>query len=95
MLFNVALERVIQQTPPSHDAISFTNGLQLDRLAYADDADLLGEGFMGRDEQLGRFDSAGRRIGLEVAEPKTKAMKASRDGQEEDYIELASFLPKK
>ena len=92
MLFNVALEWVVQQTPPSPDAITFTNGLQLDRLAYADDADLVGESFVGRDDQLENFNGAGTMIGLQVNEPKTKAMKASRDEQTEDFIELSSFL---
>ena len=92
MLFNIALEWVIRQTPPSRDALTLTNGLKVDRLAYADDADLMGESFIGRDSQIGSFDQAGRRIGLEVSEGKTKAMKSARDEREEDFIDLGGFL---
>ena len=49
MLFNMALEWVMRHTPPSQDPGSFTNGLSLDLLAYADDCDLMGEGYRGRD----------------------------------------------
>ena len=32
------------------------------------------------------------RIGLEIAEPKTKAMKSARDPREEDFIALGQYL---
>ena len=92
MLFNIALEWVMRRTPQSHDALALTNGLELDRLAYADDADLVGESYTGRDEQLNQFNIEGRRIGLEVSEPKTKAMKADREERTEDFIDLGGFL---
>ena len=57
---------------------------QCDRLAYADDVDLMGEGFAGRDRQMENLRNAGKRIGLEVNENKTKVMKMSRD---EDHVQ--------
>ena len=91
MLFNIALEWVMRHTPPSEDPLTLTNGLTCDRLAYADDADLLGEGYRGRDTQLENFSSTGRRVGLEVAEPKTKALKSSREDRTEDFIDLGGY----
>ena len=82
----------MQHTPRAHDPLTLTNGLSCDRLAYADDADLLGETFEGRDQQLDDFDGAGRRVGLEIKEQKTKAMKTGRDPRSEDYIELGEYL---
>ena len=72
--------------------MSLTNGLEVDHLAYADDADLMGESLIGRDVQLDRFNGAGGRIGLEVSEGKTKALKSARDERQEDFIELGGFL---
>ena len=54
----------------------------IDRLAYADDVDLMGESFEGRDRQMQSFRNAGKRIGLEVNENKTKVMKVSRGRRE-------------
>ena len=56
------------------------NGVSCDRLGYADDLDLMGEGYRGRDTQVTHFNRTGRRAGLEVSEDKTKVMKATRDG---------------
>ena len=92
MLFNIALEWVMRHTPPAPDSIALTNGLSLDRLAYADDCDLMGEGYRGRDEQLLNFNQAGQRAGLEVKESKTKAMKMSREQRTEDFIDLGGFM---
>ena len=92
MLFNMALEWVMRNTPPSPDPITLSNGLTLDRLAYADDCDLMGEGYRGRDEQLYNFDETGQRAGLEVKEGKTKAMKMSRQNRTEDFIDLGGFM---
>ena len=92
VLFNVALEWVTSQTPPSPDAISCTNRAQLDHLAYTDDADLLVEGFVGPGDYLDNIDRAGIRIGVEVSEPKAKA---SRAEQTEDFIELSNLLIEK
>ena len=92
MLFNISLEWVMRETSISPDSITLTNGTVCDRLAYADDADLCGEGYPGRDQQLTNFNSAGKKVGLEVSEPKTKAMKSSRTERQEDFIELGEFL---
>ena len=54
--------------------------------------DLVGESYQGRDAQLENFSTTGRRVGLEVAEPKTKALKTSREPRTEDFIELGDFL---
>ena len=92
MLFNLALEWVMQNTAPSPGSLRLTNGFSCDRLAYADDADLCGETYRGRDRQVDNFDRTGKRIGLEINEPKTKAMKSARDPREEDFIALSQYL---
>ena len=78
---------LIEQGDPS-----FTNGALCYRLAYADDAALMGETYRGRDRQLGHFNVTGGRVGLEVSEDKTKVMKMAREERMEDYIELGGFL---
>ena len=92
MLFNIALEWVMRNTPHENDMIAFRNGFKCDRLAYADDSDLMGESYEGRDTQLTNFNSCGVRVGLSISEPKTKAMKASREERTEDFIDLGNFL---
>ena len=74
------------------DEVTFTNGASCDRLAYADDADLMGETYLGRDRQLEAFNRSGRKAGLEISEGKSKAMKMSRIARSEDFIELGGFL---
>lgn len=61
-------------------------------LAYADDADLMGETYQGRDYQVTSFDSTGKKAGLDISESKTKAMKMARGGREEDFIDIGGFL---
>ena len=92
MLFNITLEWVMRNTPRVQDEVGFLNGASCDKLAYADDADLMGVTYLGRDEQLEGFNGTGSRVGLEVSEGKTKAMKMSREERTEDYIELGGFL---
>ena len=92
MLFNLTLEWVLRNTPSVQDEVSFTNGTVCDRLAYADDADLMGETYRGRDRQLKTFDDTGKRVGLEVSEEKTKVMKMAREARLEDFIDLGGFL---
>ena len=92
MLFNYTLEWVMRSTPQEPDVIRLNNGTTMDRLAFADDADLMGETFIGRDHQLANFNSNGKKVGLEVAESKTKVMKMAREERTEDFIELDEFL---
>ena len=48
ILFNLAMEWVIRHTRRSQDPTRLTNGVELDSLAYADDADLMGERLPGK-----------------------------------------------
>ena len=91
MLFNIVLEKVIRDTPAANDPIELSN-TTIDRLAYADDCDLVGETFQGRDEQLQNFNESGQRAGLEIKEMKTKAMKMGREERTEDFIDLGGFM---
>ena len=91
ILFNLTLEWIMRHTPPAPDPVRLSH-TSCDRLAFADDCDLMGETYQGRDEQLDNFDRTGRRAGLEIKESKTKVMKASRDNRTEDFIELGSLL---
>ena len=92
VLFNLTLEWILRHTPPSQDAVCMTNGVSCDRLGYADDLDLMGETYRGRDTQMARFNQAGQKAGLQVSEEKTKVMKASREDREEDFIVLDDFV---
>ena len=92
MMFNLALEWVMRHTAVQQDHLKLTNGLAIDRLAYADDADLMWETFQVRDSQVTNFDGNGKRIGLNINEGKTKVMKAGREPMSEDFIELSDLL---
>ena len=92
LLFNLTLEWVMRQTPSEGDEVRMTNGVSCDRLAYADDVDLLGEGFVGRDRQMRNFRMAAERVGLEVNESKTKVMKVSRDERDEEVVNVGGFV---
>ena len=61
-------------------------------LAYADVADLIGQGLFLRDSQMNNFKAAAEKIGLEVNEEKTKVMKVSRNGREEDFIDMGGLM---
>jgi hypothetical protein len=76
-LFNIALEWVMRRTTAGG---GLTLGARsLDRLAYADDVDLMAE----TKEEVGRkveeFALTAARLGLVINEEKTKIMRASRD----------------
>ena len=92
MLFNLTLEWVMRSTPHEDDLITMTNGLECDRAAYADDSDLMGETFVGRDAQISNFNANGGRVGLSINETKTKVMKMSRELRWEDFIDLGGFI---
>ena len=42
--------------------------------------------------QVTSFDSAGKKIGLEISEEKTKAMRLARGRKEEDFIDIGGLL---
>ena len=92
LLFNFVLECVMRETPPENDCITFTNGTTCDRLAYADDVDLLGEGYVRRDTQMSTFQAAGTRAGLGVKEAKTKAMLAGRTARDVYYLDVGGMI---
>ena len=76
--------------PP--DPIRLRNGVIVDRLAYADDVDFLGERFVPRDRQMTVFRDEGRRVGLEVKEEKTKSMKAGREPSDVDFVDVGGLM---
>ena len=82
----------MRHTPEEGDQVTMANGARCDRLAYADDVDLMGKGFIGRDRQLHNFKAAASRTGLEMNESKTKVMKISRAGREDDFIDLGGSM---
>ena len=78
-LFNLVLEWVMRQ-------VERGAGLELgparcDRLAYADDADLMAETFAEVSEKVRSFKAAAEKVGLRINEAKTKLMMVGR-GQE-------------
>ena len=82
----------MRHTPAEGDEVTLANGAKCDRLAYADDVDLMGKGFIARDRQLLNFKTAAARVGLEMNESKTKVMKISRAGREEVFIDLGGSM---
>ena len=76
-LFNMALEWIMRRVPQEQDPIQFTNGVVVGRLGYADDVDFVGRQFVPRDGQMATFRTVSGRVGLEVKEAKTKAMRIS------------------
>ena len=92
ILFNLTLEWVLRNTRRPPDPIRLTNGVECDCLAYADDADLREEGYRGIDAHVTSFDGSGKRVGLEISEGKTKAMKMAREGREEDFIDIGGLM---
>ena len=91
-LFNMVLEWILRRTPAQGDPIRLNNDVSVDRLAYADDVDFLGELFIPRDRQLSTFRAESRRAGLEVKEQKTKAMKASRTPRDVDVVDVGELM---
>ena len=81
LLFNLALEWKMRQTPPPPPAIKIGEA-RCDRLAYADDVDLCGEDLEELEHTLRTFKETSSKIGLAINEDKTKILKASREGGE-------------
>ena len=77
LLFNLALEWVMRQTP-SRTGVQLGN-LSEDRLAYADDVDFFGEEWEELEETVQTFRVAAKQIGLEINQSKTKILKVSRN----------------
>ena len=48
-LFNIVLEWIMRRTPSENDVLRFRNGVIIDRLGYADDADFMKERYYPRD----------------------------------------------
>ena len=91
ILFNFALEWVMRKTPPPPDPIAM-DGTICDRLAYADDVDLLGEIFEARDQHVSTFRRNGKKIGLEASEKKTKAMQVGRGERDVDFADIGGMM---
>ena len=91
ILFNFALEWVMRSTPAPPDPVMI-DGAECDRLAYADDVDMLGENFERRDEHVATFRTNGRRVGLEANEIKTKGMEVSRRARDVDIAEIGGMM---
>ena len=81
----------MRETPIPNDPVLIGNS-PCDRLAYADDVDLMGEYFILRDHQVLSFRNNSRRIGLEAKEAKTKAMVQSRVGRDVDFVDIGDLL---
>ena len=60
------MEWGMREVPPVADPVTFTNGVAVDRLAYADVVDVMGEGYVRRHRQLTDLRSAAGRVGLGV-----------------------------
>ena len=81
----------MRRMPSTGDEIQIGN-IKIDRLAYADDVDLLGQLFYCRDQQLSSFRRSAKRVGLEMHEGKTKAMCSSRLGRDVDFVDLDGLM---
>jgi sorting nexin-29 len=77
LLFNFALEWVMRQTPVT--AGVRLDGVKYDRLAYADDVDMMAERMEDLNEVAQTFAEAASRLGLKINEGKTKIMRVSRE----------------
>ena len=84
LLFNLALEWVMRRVP-EREGIQ-VGEVTCDRMAYADDVDLMSENLGTLSEMVGNFVDAAERVGLGINQSKTKVMKASRDGPELENI---------
>ena len=88
----MVLEWILRRTPPQGDPIRLTNDVRVDRLAYADDVDFLGELVIPRDRHLTTFRQQSRRAGLEVKEAKTKVMLSSRIPRDVDFVDIGGMM---
>ena len=88
----MVLEWILRKTPAQNDPLRLENGVEVDRLAYADDVDFLGELFTPRDRHMSIFREQSRRAGLEVKEAKTKAMPVSRVPCDVDFADIGDLM---
>ena len=88
LLFNLILEWVMRHTPPNTTPIKIGDH-EIDRLAFADDVDLMGEKLGGVVTTYTNFKQTARRPGLEINQDKTKVMRATREEDEEGHVLMA------
>ena len=81
----------MRKTPPPPDPITIEETI-CDRLAYADDVDLLGETFVARDRHVSTFRRKGKKIGLGTSEKKTKAMEVGRGKRDIDFADVGGMM---
>ena len=64
----------------------------MDRLAYADDVELMGDEWSPRDDHVEEFSDTSGRVGLHIKEPKTKVMYTGEGDVETDFIHFGDLL---
>lgn len=77
ILFNFALEWVMRQV--DHSGGLRLEDLSCDRLAYADDVDLMADDFAGVERKLVDLRTAASKVGMAINEDKTKLMKIHKN----------------
>ena len=82
---------VMRRTPAPPDPVTIDE-VSCDRLAYADDVDVLGEVFHRRDQHVSTFKRNGRRVVLKANGVKTKAMEVGRGARNVDSADVGGLM---
>ncbi|XP_068239998.1 uncharacterized protein [Palaemon carinicauda] len=77
LLFNLVLEWIMRNTPPTRLPIHLDNTI-IDRLGYADDVDFCGEHLSSIEETYIQFKNNAERTGMKINMAKTKVREVSR-----------------
>ena len=85
LLFNLALEWVMRQTPQSPTALRIGDAV-IDRMAYADDVDMCDEDIDSLDATASVFAANGKRVGLGMNMEKTKLMAVNEGAAVGDVV---------
>ena len=85
LLFNLVLEWVMRSTPTSNTPVH-VGDCDVDRLAFADDVDLMDEKLIGVEQTYVAFKRTAKRPGLDINQGKTKVLIATREPDQEGHV---------
>ena len=92
VLFNLCLEWVLRKVARVEGGLRLSEGCIIRNPSFADDIDMINEDEIQREEKLYVLKEEGALVGLEISEPKTKTMEASRDAFRDFVPERSTII---
>jgi len=93
LLFNIALEKVIQDSGIQTRGTIFFKSVQI--LAHADDIDLMARTISGLNETVLKLEKSARNMGLVINQEETVYMHSGKDITLHQHLEIGNYVFKR